>query len=503
MQKGIDNMKQVALAIEKEDKIGEIGENLFGSFLEHLGRAIYTGIYEPDHPSADQDGFRADVADLVRELKVPIVRYPGGNFVSGYRWTDGIGEKSKRPRRLELAWQAIETNEVGIDEFAKWAELVGADIMPAVNMGTAGPQEAADLLEYCNFPGGTYWSDLRRENGREKPYNFRYWCIGNEMDGPWQIGHLPAEAYGHKAAETIKMMRRIDPEIKAIVVGSSGPTLPTFPEWDRTVLELTYDWADYISLHRYYDYDPSQISSDDFLHSYLDMDRFIASVVAAADYVKAQKRSSKTIMLSFDEWNIWHSHDPIDPSHQWATIRPILEDHFTARDALLFSGMMMTLINHADRVKMGCLAQLVNVIAPIMTKPGGGTIKQTVFYPYFAGCRYAKGEALHCRVSGDKVSTRYGDADLLYTAATFDAQSGEMNLFLLNPTAETVALELTLAQFDELKPVRHLLLDCKELDQKNTFESPDSIVFKEESVAGGNQVSIPPYSFHLLSFKAN
>jgi alpha-N-arabinofuranosidase len=494
-------MKRVKLIIEKDNKIGEIGPNLFGSFLEHLGRAIYTGIYEPDHFSANEDGFRTDVADLVRELQVPIVRYPGGNFVSNYRWTDGIGEKSKRPRRLELAWQAIETNEVGIDEFAKWAELAGVDVMPAVNMGTAGPQEAAEMLEYCNFPGGTYWSDLRRQNGREKPYRFRYWCIGNEMDGPWQIGNLPAEAYGYKAAETIKMMRRIDPEIKAIVTGSSSPYLPTYPEWDRKVLEITYDWADFISLHRYYDYDPTQISSDDFLHSYLDMDRFITEVISTADYVKAQKRSNKTILLSFDEWNIWHSHAPIDPSHQWATIRPILEDNFTARDALLFSGMMMTLINHADRVKMGCLAQLVNVLAPIMTKPGGGTMKQTIFYPYLAGCRYAKGEALHCRVSGEKVSTRYGDADLLYTAAAFNGQSGEVNLFILNPTGETIDLDLTLAQFGEVEPARHLLLDCKNLDQKNTFETQDAITFSEIEAEHTGGQTISPYSFHMLSYR--
>ncbi len=493
-------MKKMTLSIDRENKIGAISENLFGSFLEHLGRAIYTGIYEPEHPTADAEGFRGDVADLVRELKVPIVRYPGGNFVSNYMWTDGIGEKSKRPRRLELAWQAIETNQVGIDEFAKWAEIVGTQVMPAVNMGTAGPREAAEMLEYCNFPKGTYWSDLRRENGREEPYNFKYWCIGNEMDGPWQMGHLPAREYGLKAVETIKMMRRIDPEIQAIVTGSSGPYMPTFPEWDRTVMEITYDWADYISLHRYYDYDPAQISSEDFLHSYLDMDQFITSVVAAADYVKALKRSDKTMMLSFDEWNIWHSHDPIDPSHQWATVRPILEDNFTARDALLFSGMMMTLINHADRVKLGCLAQLINVIAPIMTKIGGGTLKQTVYYPYMLGCTCARGDALRCSVKGEKVSTRYGEADLLYTAAAFDEENGELNLFVMNPTAEDVALELEMKQFGDMQPAKHLYMDCSRLDGKNTFENPDNIILQKKAAQAG-VTTVPAYSFHLISFR--
>lgn len=497
-------MKKVNISIEREDTIGAIGENLFGSFLEHLGRAIYTGIYEPEHPTADEDGFRTDVIDGVKELNVPIVRYPGGNFVSGYRWTDGIGDKSKRPRRLELAWKAIETNQVGIDEFAKWADKVGCDVMPTVNMGTAGPQEAADMLEYCNFPKGTYWSDLRRENGREEPYGYKYWCIGNEMDGPWQLGHLPAREYGLKAYETIKMMKRIDPDIQAVITGSSGPYLPTYPEWDRTVLELTYDLADYISLHRYYGYDKEKTTSHDFLHSYLDMDAFINAVVATADYVKAQHRSEKTMMLSFDEWNIWHDHEPIDPSHEWATIRPILEGLFTVRDALLFSGMMMTLINHADRVKMACLAQLINVIAPIVTKPNGDMLKQTIYYPYLAGCKYAKGNALKCRVSGEKTKTAFGDADLLYTASAYNKESGELNIFVLNSNEEDISMELSLRQFGELKPIRHLSFGSKNLDDKNTFENPDNVAFVEnpvEEIEPQKEICIPAYSFHLISYK--
>lgn len=497
-------MKNVNISIEKDNVIGEIGENLFGSFLEHLGRAIYTGIYEPDHPTADSDGFRKDVIDGVRELNVPIVRYPGGNFVSGYRWTDGIGDKSKRPRRLELAWKAIETNQVGIDDFAKWAEAANCDVMPTVNMGTAGPQEAADMLEYCNFPQGTYWSDLRRANGREQPYNYKYWCIGNEMDGPWQLGHLPAKEYALKANETIKMMKRIDPNIQAIVTGSSGPYLPTYPEWDRTVLEITYDLADYISLHRYYGYDREKMSCHDFLHSYLDMNSFIKAVVATADYVKAHNRSQKTMMLSFDEWNIWHDHEPIDPSHEWATIRPILEGLFTVRDALLFSGMMMTLINNADRVKMACLAQLINVLAPIVTQPNGKTLKQTIFYPYSAGCKYAKGQALRCRVEGEKVETAFGDADLLYTAAAYNEEDGTLNLFILNSNPDDVSMKLALHQFGALEPIRHLSFGNKNLDDKNTFEDPDNTAFVEkpvEEIAEGNDICIQGYSFHLLSYK--
>ena len=208
--------------VEKNRIIGEVSENLFGSFLEHMGRAIYTGIYEPGHPKADEDGFRSDVMNLVKELQVPIIRYPGGNFVSGYNWKNGIGPKENRPRKLELAWRSIETNQVGIDEFARWAKKAGCKVMPSVNLGTGTPQDAADLVEYCNFAGGTTWSDRRKENGSKDPYGFKYWCIGNEMDGDWQICHLTSQEYGRKAHETTKMMKWVDPNIKVVVAGSSN-----------------------------------------------------------------------------------------------------------------------------------------------------------------------------------------------------------------------------------------------------------------------------------------
>ncbi len=494
--------KRVSLCIDRGDEIGEISENLMGSFLEHVGRAIYTGIYEPEHPTANADGFRGDVIEAVRALGVPMVRYPGGNFVSGYRWTDGIGEKSRRPHRPELAWKAIETNQVGIDEFAKWAEAAGCRVMPAVNMGTGTPQEAADFVEYCNFPCGTFWSDKRRENGREKPYGFRYWCVGNEMDGDWQIGHLSAQEYGRKACEAAKMMKWMDKSIHITVAGSSSPDLPTFPEWDRVVLEKTYENVDFLSLHRYYGYNPAVMRSCDYLHAYLDMDRFIRSVIATADYVKALHRSKKTIMLSFDEWNVWHQHQAIDETHEWAQVRPILEDTYSVRDALLFSGMMMTLINHADRVKIGCMAQLVNVIAPLLTRPGGGIVRQTIYYPYQAGCRYAKGRALHCRVRGEKAETAYGDADPVYAASAYDEAAGLLTIFILNSTEEPIQLSLRLEGFEEVRLAQHQVFVGPDLDSRNTFAQPDKARMTERQVnPEGGEIAVDRYSFHVLHYK--
>ena len=496
--------KKASVFVEKNQVIGQISENLFGSFIEHLGRAVYTGIYEPGHETADSDGFRQDVVDLVKELQVPIVRYPGGNFVSGYRWQDGIGPRQNRPRRLELAWRSIENNQVGIDDFARWAKKAGCDVMPAVNLGTGNPQDAADLVEYCNFPGGTTLSDMRKKNGSKTPYNYKYWCIGNEMDGDWQIGHLTAQEYGRKAHETIKMMKWVDPSIKVTVVGSSGAAMPSFPEWDRITLEHCYHEADFLSLHQYYGFCAERGDKvTDYLHNYLNMDGFINSVVATADYVKAYTRSPKTMMLSFDEWNVWHQHLPNPPGSDWAVAAHLLENEYDVKDALLFSGMMMTLINHADRVKVGCMAQLVNVIAPILTTAGGDVLRQTIFYPYKAGCRYAKGNALKTKVCSEKIETVHGDANLLYSAAAHNEEAGEMTLFLLNTGAEAMPTELNLKEFGKLTLIEHQVL-TGELDVKNTFADPNRITMKAKPAGmpceDGMTVELEGYSFHVLRF---
>ena len=362
--------------LEKDYRISEIDDRLYGAFVEHLGRAIYGGVYEPGHPTADSDCFREDVAELVRELNVPIVRYPGGNFVSGYNWEDGVGPREKRPRRLELAWRTVETNEVGVNEFAQWAKKVNTEVMMAINLGSRGIDAARNLVEYCNHPSGSYYSDLRRSHGFEEPHKFKVWCLGNEMDGPWQIGAKTAYEYGRTALEAAKVMRWVDPSLELVICGSSGSGMPTFAEWEATVLDLTYEHVDYLSLHTYYG--NRDDDTPNFLARSLDMDRFIHSVIAICDYIKAKKRSKKTINLSFDEWNVWyHSNEAdrwIDP---WSIAPPQLEDIYTMEDALLVGSMLMSLMRRADRVKIGCLAQLINVIAPIMTE------KRAWRRPYF------------------------------------------------------------------------------------------------------------------------
>ena len=493
-------MKQAKMHIEKNFKLAEVDKRIYSSFLEHLGRAIYTGIYEPGHPAADENGFRRDVLELISELNVSHVRYPGGNFLSGYSWKDGVGPKEDRPRRLDLAWHTIESNQFGIDEFVDWSKKSGTEIMGAVNMGTGTPKEAGELLEYCNYPGGTYWSDLRAKNGHKDPHNIKLWCIGNEMDGSWQICHLDADDYGKKALETAKIMKWIDPEVELVVCGSATTLQETFPEWDRKVLEYTYEKADYLSLHRYYENEGNDF---DFLASFVDMDRFINTIAGTADYVKALKRSDKTMYLSFDEWNVWYQHN--QKEHDWMEAPEILEDRYSLLDALVFSGMGMTLINHADRVKIACLAQLVNVIAPIFTEKNGRVMKQTIFYPFQYLSTYGRGMALKPVVVAPTAESRYGETPLLHSSVVFDEEKKQVNVFCLNLSDDEMELDLDMRSFGKLSMIEHLELSGPDLNAVNTFDQPDTVTMKAvENLSGSFEACkmvLPKYSWHVLRFQ--
>jgi alpha-N-arabinofuranosidase len=487
------------MAVEKQFGIADVDDRLFSSFIEHLGRAVYSGIYEPGHPEADEQGFRKDVIGLVRDLGVNLVRYPGGNFLSGYEWTDGIGPREKRPSRLDLAWRTIEPNQVGIDEFVDWAKKANVGVMAAVNMGTGTPKAAGEMLEYCNFRGGTYWSDLRKKNGHADPYGIKTWCIGNEMDGPWQICHLDAVDYGKKALETAKIMKWIDDKVDLVVCGSATSLMPTYPEWDRIVLEHTYDHVDYLSLHRYYE---NLGNDEDFLASFVDMNRFIKSVSATVDYVKSLKRSSKTVNLSFDEWNVWYQQK--QTRFDWEIAPPILEDQYSLLDALVFAGMGMTLINNADRVKIACLAQLVNVIAPIFTRKGGAVIRQSIYYPFRDLSMYGRGRALQPVVTSPTIETRYGDAPVLSVSAV-DNGDGCLTVFCLNiDKSATHTLDLDLRSFGKIGMTSWSVLAGPDLGAKNTFENPDTIKpVAKKTVAGSCatcSLEISPLSWNVIRF---
>ena len=469
-------MKQAKIIIDKDFQVSRIDRRIYGSFIEHLGRAVYEGIYQPGSPFADEQGFREDTLELVKELNVPVVRYPGGNFVSGYKWEDGIGPKENRPKRIDLAWSVVETNEVGLNEFSDWAKKANTEVMMAINLGTRGVAEAMELLEYCNLDQGTYYSELRKKHGYAQPHNFKLWCLGNEMDGPWQIGHKTAEEYGRLANETAKVLKGIDPSIELVVCGSSGSGMPTFGDWEATVLDHCYDSVDYVSMHTYYG--DRERDPETFLANNIDMDRFITDVANICDFVKAKKHSNKTIHLSFDEWNVWyHSNEQDQKLQRWTRAPHQLEDVYDFQDALLVGSMLITLLRHADRVKIACLAQLVNVIAPIMTSDTS-CWRQTIYYPYWLTGKYGQGVVLQTQVDSPTYQNKkYGTVPFIDCVTVYNDDDDELVIFAVNKDLkEDITLSMDLRQFAAFRVIEHVTMQDEDLYAVNTEENPNRII---------------------------
>lgn len=491
------------ITLDKEYITATVDPRVYGSFIEHLGRAVYGGIYEPSHATADEDGFRGDVLTMVRELSVPIVRYPGGNFVSGYNWEDGVGPVAERPVRLDLAWHTTEPNIVGTNEFAQWAKRANSEVMMAVNLGTRGPDEARNLVEYCNHPSGSYYSDLRIAHGVRDPHQFKVWCLGNEMDGPWQIGNKTAVEYGRVACETAKVMKLVDPTIELVACGSSSRHMPAFPEWEATVLDHTYEHVEYISLHSYYGNRDGDTAN--YLARSLDMDAFIRSVISTCDYIKAKKRSKKTINLSFDEWNVWfHSNEADRKIAPWSIAPSLLEDTYTFEDALVVGTLLITLVRHADRVKMACLAQLVNVIAPIMTSTGGGSFKQTIFYPFADMSRWGRGVVLNTPISSPVYDCQdFTDVPYLESVTVWNEAESEVTIFAVNRhLEEALTLECDLGNLANYKLIEHSVMTHDDLKKRNTLSEPDAVFprLQENGQQDGRrlQVSLPRASWNVI-----
>lgn len=458
------------MTLAKEFKIGSIDNRIYGSFIEHLGRAVYGGIYDPKHPTADEQGFRQDVIDMVKELNVPIVRYPGGNFVSGYNWEDGVGPVENRPKRLDLAWGTTEPNWIGLNEFMSWCKKANSDCMMAVNLGTRGVEEARNIVEYTNHKGGSYWSDLRKSHGVEDPWGVKLWCLGNEMDGGWQMGAKTAVDYGKLAKEASKMMKWTDNSIETVLCGSSSRQSPTFGSWEETSLDIAYDTIDYVSLHQYYGNHADDTPS--FLAKTLELEEFIYSVICICDYVKAKKKSKKTINLSFDEWNVWY-HSNNTPFDKWSMAPHILEDIYNFEDALLIGSMMITLLRHCDRIKIACLAQLVNVIAPIFTEDGGRIFKQTIFYPFEHMSNFGRGYALNPILDCPKYDCKeFTDVPYLEAIATMAEDEESMTIFCVNKSQdEDAVLDINLMDFEGFKPVEFISMDGYDKNEVNGFDN--------------------------------
>ena len=497
-------MFAASFSLDPDFTVAPVNRRTFGSFVEHFGRCVYGGIVEPDHPAATPEGFRQDVIDLVREMGVTTVRYPGGNFVSGYRWEDGVGPLSERPVRLDAAWRSIESNQVGLGEFARWAQLAEVETMLAVNLGTRGVQEALDLLEYANHPGGTRLSDLRRSHGAKEPFDIRMWCLGNEMDGPWQTGHKTSTEYGRLAAETARAMRMLDPGLELVACGSSHAAMPTFGAWEAEVLQLSLDQVDHVSAHAYYELTDGDLGS--FLASAVDMDYMIDSVVATADAVAARLNSRKQIMVSFDEWNVWYQSRLSECiPEDWTSAPRISEDAYSVADAVVVGNLLISLLRHNDRVSAACQAQLVNAIAPIRAEPTGPAWRQTTFHPFALTARLARGEVLqtHLRAPGYQ-SAKYGEVSTLDAVATHDRESGDVAVFVINrhqqePADLTVALR---AFAPDLRVVEAWTMSDEDPYAVNTQQAPDRVTPHTAASAvvadGSLRVQLPPISWTAL-----
>ena len=474
------------LSIHPAFTVAPVNPRLFGSFVEHMGRCVYGGIYEPGHPTSDDNGFRGDVLELVRELGVTAVRYPGGNFVSGYKWEDGVGPPDRRPTRLDPAWKTIETNAFGLNEFMLWARKADIEPIMAVNLGTRGMTEAIELLEYANHPHGTSLSDRRIEHGAKEPHNIRMWCLGNEMDGPWQLGHKTADEYGRLAAETARGMRQFDDDLELVACGSSGRSMPTFGAWEATVLEHTYDVVDFVSAHAYYQLEGDDVAS--FLASSVNMALFIHEVIATADHVGAKLSSPKKINISFDEWNVWYLREfqrngmPED----WTAVAPRLsEDAYTVLDAVVVGSLLITLLRNSDRVTAACQAQLVNTISSIRCEPGGTAWRQSIFHPFALTARHARGQVLQPQVVAPTLATtKYGEVPVLDSVATYDAEEGRVAVFVVNRhPSEPVSFSFDLSAFGSVELAEATMICDEDLFAVNTMEDPDRVAPRPHSSA--------------------
>lgn len=501
---------RATVTAHKDYTIAKIDDRVYGAFLEHLGRAVYTGIYEPGHPTADKNGMRGDVAELVRDLNIPLVRYPGGNFVSAYNWEDGIGPKEQRPTRLDLAWHTSESNEVGIHEFSAWCDAVGTEMMLAINLGSRGLDQARNFVEYVNGPTGSYWGDLRKKNGRAKPFGVKHWCLGNEMDGPWQVGHKTAEEYGRLANETAKALRAFDKSLELIVCGSSHSYMPTYPDWERTVLEHTYEAVDHISLHMYFA-NPEKNTAN-YLALNHRLDEYIGTVASTIEFVRAKKRSKKQVFISFDEWNVWyHSNKQdraiLDGANGWPHAPRLLEDIYNFEDVLQVGCILNTFIRRSDVVKIACIAQLVNVIAPIMTDPKGAAWRQTIYYPYYFASIYGRGTALQLSVDSPGYDAEVADkVPYVDISGVHDEAGKTLTFFAVNRHgSEKMDVKVSLEGFKAASVIDHQVMTHANLEAVNTAKKQNEVAPKKgrgAKVADGVlSVSLPPYSYQMLRVK--
>ncbi len=466
-------MQPTTLTLHTQYQIGEVDPRIFGGFLEHMGRAVYQGVYDPKSAHADAEGFRKDVLAALQPLSMTVMRYPGGNFVSGYHWEDGVGPRQNRPTVRELAWRSIEPNQFGTDEFISLSRKMGWTPMFAVNLGTGSPEEARNWVEYCNGEVGTKYADLRAANGSREPHGVKLWCLGNEMDGFWQLGHVPADQYALRAEQAGKLIKALDASIELVACGSCATRMPTYMEWDRVVLEYLGDLADYVSLHRYVDNRADDTA--DFLAVTNSIDQQIEEMDAVCRFVQGKRRAQKRPYLCFDEWNVWYktyNREGMDPGGEFPP--HLIEEVYNLEDALVAAGFLNSFIRHADCVKIANIAQIVNVIAPILTR-GDEVLIQSIYHVFEMFSKRREGVALRTAVQGPVYQGLWhGEVHYLDCSAILGGD--RLQVFASNRSQdEEMDLTVEVADRSIASPQSAELLTGPDAKAANSFEAPDVV----------------------------
>jgi alpha-L-arabinofuranosidase len=488
------------VAIDVERVIAPIDRNLFGGFAEHLGRCIYGGLFEPGSPHADQRGLRADVLAALERLRMPVIRYPGGNFVSGYRWRDGVGPVEERPARLELAWHDLEPNSFGTNEFVGFCRALGSEPYLAVNAGDGDMREARDWLEYCNGTKDTALVKLRKQHGVEAPHGVKYWGIGNEVDGPWQIGFKTAEEYARVYTEYAKVMKWTDPSVE-LFASAVSLWQPSWVERVQLLMEHAAKLIDYMAIHWYVGNDSKRGYRDDDFASYMAISERFEDMLSATEGIIRAMRSAlkleRDIPIAVDEWNVWYR------VHNEGKC----EEIYNLEDALVVAMHFNAFFRHARSVKMANIAQIVNAIAPILTRPDG-LLLQSTFFPFELYSRTCGDTALDVHWTGDTFSTpEFSALRLLDVSATLDAKARKLAVYLVNRSADRSAettIELARARF--AGPVAVSVVNGPDVKATNTFEAPDTVGVRESTLeasaldAGGDRlhVTLEPHSVTAL-----
>jgi len=496
------------IKIDIERKIGQVDNNLYGNFVEHLGRCVYDGIYEPGSPLSDEQGFRKDVLEAVKGLKVSHIRYPGGNFVSNYHWLDGVGPKDERIPRMELAWARLEPNTFGTNEFIQFCRKVGTEPYLSVNMGTGTIEEAQRWVEYCNVKEGSYYAELRKKHGFQNPYNIKYWSLGNEMDGFWQMGHLSAEDYSKKAREAAKLMKLTSPDIKLVAAGSSNYRPNADPdEWNTTILHELRDVVDYIALHIYVGNPDNNYYN--FLSTPLVCEQRTKLVrgMINEEMSKANRGTREPIYIAWDEYNVWYR-ARTDESMKGTRA---LEEPYNLEDALVIAGFLNVFVRNADIVKMANMAQLVNVIAPIWAEKQG-IYKQTIYYPLSLFANNVKGSALDVFVDCETYNTeefliglgesKTRQTNVPYLDVSATCNNGEVVLCVVNRNKDKAITTDILSQTGEFTGTFKVFeVNGPDVKAMNNFDNETvKTVVKPDINARGSKItySFPAHSFTMI-----